>query len=155
MNSKIVYSKDLLESNVKDCYTLSELCKRLGLAPRGSNFSTLKRKLDEFGVSYSHFTGRGWNKGQNLGPKKQLSEILIQNSLCKSYVVLRRLINEGLKERKCEKCGLSSWNGEQIPLELHHINGKHEDNRFENLMILCPNCHAQTDNYRGKNVKTN
>ena len=53
---------------------------------------------------------------------------------------------------KCEKCGLSKWNGIQIPLQLHHINGNRYDNRIENLQLLCPNCHAQTDNFAGKNI---
>lgn len=59
------------------------------------------------------------------------------------------MIKEGIKEYKCEKCGLNKWNGEQISLQLHHINGDNTDNRIENLMLLCPNCHSQTDNFCG------
>ena len=54
---------------------------------------------------------------------------------------------------KCEKCGLSEWQGEPLICELHHINGDSTDNRIENLIILCPNCHSQTDNFRSKNRK--
>ena len=50
----------------------------------------------------------------------------------------------------CEKCGLRSWNDEIIPLELHHINGNNKDNSLSNLLLLCPNCHALTDNYRNR-----
>lgn len=57
------------------------------------------------------------------------------------------MIKEGLKEAKCECCGRTEWLGIPIPLELHHINEVHTDNRLENLLVLCPNCHAMTDNH--------
>lgn len=56
---KIKYTKELLEKNVKDCYSFAELARRLGLKPEGSNPKTLRKKLDEFKVDYSHFTGKG------------------------------------------------------------------------------------------------
>ena len=64
-------------------------------------------------------------------------------------------MKEGYKECRCEKCGNTEWFGKPIPLELHHINGDNNDNSLENLQMLCPNCHAFTYNYGGKNQKTN
>lgn len=64
----------------------------------------------------------------------------------------KRLLKEGYKEHKCERCNNIEWINNPILLELHHINGINTDNRIENLQMLCPNCHAQTDNYRGKNI---
>lgn len=58
-----------------------------------------------------------------------------------------------MKEKKCECCGRTEWLGQPIALELHHLNGIRDDLRIENLQILCPNCHAFTDNYRGKKLK--
>jgi hypothetical protein len=64
----------------------------------------------------------------------------------------RRLLRLGLKQDRCEICGLSEWRGAPLSLALHHVNGDGHDNRLENLQILCPNCHSQTDNFAGRNV---
>jgi Homeodomain-like domain-containing protein/HNH endonuclease len=65
----------------------------------------------------------------------------------------QRLLAEGLKENRCERCGIESWLGEPLSMALHHVNGDGRDNRLENLALLCPNCHAQTPNFSGRNRK--
>jgi hypothetical protein len=62
-----------------------------------------------------------------------------------------RLVKEGLKQERCERCGLAEWQGAPVSMELHHINGDRLDNRLENLELLCPNCHSQTTTYSGRN----
>ena len=66
------------------------------------------------------------------------------------YHLKRRLIEAGLKQPNCEECGLDEWRGRTLALELHHVNGDGRDNRIENLRILCPNCHSQTNNWGGR-----
>lgn len=73
----------------------------------------------------------------------KLENILKENTNFKSDTLKYRLVKEGLKQWKCEKCGNEGvWEGKELVLELHHINGNHYDNRLENLQILCPNCHS-------------
>ena len=63
----------------------------------------------------------------------------------------RRLVREGLKAARCEICEIADWQGKPLSLALHHINGDGHDNRLENLQLLCPNCHSQTENFGGRN----
>jgi 5-methylcytosine-specific restriction endonuclease McrA len=70
-----------------------------------------------------------------------------------SYRLKNRLLREGVLERKCRSCEGTKWMGKLIPLELEHKNGNSEDNQLENLELLCPNCHAFTETYRGRNKK--
>lgn len=101
-------------------------------------------------------TGKVWNQGERYRPimvARPLSDILVEHSTWVSTDKLRqRLLKEGVKEYKCECCNNSEWMGRPIALELHHVNGIKDDLRLENLQILCPNCHAFTDNYRGKSI---
>jgi hypothetical protein len=65
----------------------------------------------------------------------------------------RRLVAAGLKENRCEECGIAEWEGRPLTMALHHVNGDGLDNRLENLLVLCPNCHAQTETFAGRNVR--
>lgn len=94
---------------------------------------------------------RRFNLGKHYPSKLKIPIEDILSNKVKGYLPVRlkwRLIEEGYKEFKCERCGLSEWLGGEIPLELHHINGDKDDNELSNLQILCPNCHALTPNYR-------
>ena len=77
-----------------------------------------------------------------------LEKILNNEVVYHGNALKKRLIECGLKKEKCEICGINEWNGQKLSLELHHIDGNHYNNRLENLLILCPNCHSQTDGFR-------
>lgn len=152
---RVKYTKELLEDKVKDCYSFAELCRRLGLKPEGSNPKTVRKKMDEFGVDYSHFTGKAWNKNpENPIYKGKYFPKLCEHSSLSSANAKNLVFRLGLKKNKCENCGITEWQGNPIICELHHINGDPTDNRIENLQILCPNCHSQTDNFRSRNRKS-
>ena len=129
------------------------MCRFLGVKPNGGNYKIMHNAIEKYSLDVSHFTGQGWNVGLKFVPKKPtlLRDILVEGSYVQSYKLKNRLLQEGLKKKRCECCGLTTWQGREIPLELHHINGNTRDNRLCNLKILCPNCHALTENYRGLN----
>jgi len=80
-----------------------------------------------------------------------IAELLVADTYRGRYNLKVRLLREGLKENRCERCGLTEWLNEPLTLALHHVNGKRNDNRLENLQLLCPNCHSQTRNFAGRN----
>ena len=153
MNSRYTYSEEDLRKAVKTSTSIRQVLEKLDIVPAGGNYQTTNRRIQKLNIDTSHFTGQAWNRGKIIGPKRPIEEYLKENSVVQSFRLKNRLLLEGLKEHKCECCGITEWNGKPAPLELDHINGNHHDNRLENLRILCPNCHAQTDTYRGKNKK--
>ena len=80
-----------------------------------------------------------------------IEDVLSRGRKRTRHHVKLRLLGAGLKEERCEWCGLSEWRGKPLALELHHVNGDGLDNRLENLLLLCPNCHSQTDTWGGRN----
>lgn len=152
----VLKDKKIYEEAVRDSLSIAGVCRRIGLKPYGGNYRTIYKAIKTYNLDISHFTGQGWNVGERFNPvikKIPLEKVLVKNSTYNSYNLKPRLISSGLKEYKCEKCNLSKWLGNPIPLELHHIDGDNTNNELSNLQLLCPNCHAQTDNYRGKNIK--
>ena len=132
--------------------SIREVLFRLGLKAAGGNYATVKRKISAMNLSKDHFTGQLWNKGQTFGPKRPISDYLSNTVYIASHSLKRRLYNEGLRAKECAICTRFDWMGKPLTLELDHIDGNHFNNNLENLRILCPNCHSQTSNFRGKNI---
>jgi hypothetical protein len=153
MNSRYSYTEEELREAVKTSTSIRQVLNKLNIVAAGGNYQTTNRRIKKLNIDTSHFTGQAWNKGQTIGPKRDIKEYLSNEVPILSHKLKNRLIREGFKEHKCECCGITEWNGKPAPIELDHINGNHHDNCLENLRILCPNCHAQTDTYRGKNKK--
>ena len=143
-----------LTSAVKSSFSVRTVIKKLGLVPAGGNYIQVKVRIKDLNLDTSHFTGKGWKKGNSTPtvPKRPLSELLTRNSKVQSYKLKNRLLASGVKQAKCELCSWSrkSVDG-RIPIELDHINGDRYDNRIENLRILCPNCHSLQSTHRGLN----
>ena len=143
-----------LRRAVANSRSMAGVIRHLNLKVGGSVYPMLRDRIGELGLDTSHFTGQGWSKGLSVTTRRgrPLSEILVANSDYRSTTGLRRrLLKEEIKEARCEGCGLTEWRGVPIPLQLDHIDGDRRNNRLENLRLLCPNCHAQTDTWCGKN----
>lgn len=154
MNTRYTYSENDLRKAVKESFSIRQVLNKLGLKEAGGNYETTKRRIKNLNIDTSHFTGQLWSKGKTFSPKRKIDYYFKENIVVQSFRLRNRLISEGIKQHKCECCGITEWMGQPTPIELDHINGKHHDNRLENLRLLCPNCHAQTDTYRGKNKKS-
>ena len=134
-----------IEEAIKSSGSMREAALKLEMP-----FSTFKRKAGDL---YKP------NQGAKGSSKPSKTKILLEEILegkhpqYQSNKLRTRLIEEGYKSKRCECCGNTQWLGKPISLEVDHINGISTDHRIENLKILCPNCHAQTDTYRGKNIK--
>lgn len=90
-----------------------------------------------------------WSRGKLL-----TSRGFVENSTLSNEHILRHGRRNNLFKEDCYECHIKDWNGKPIRLELDHINGVNHDNRLENLRLLCPNCHSQTDTFRGRNINS-
>lgn len=148
-------TRDELADALSESRSLAEVCRRLDIRGGGGQ-GRLVRRIRGEGFDIRHLEGQGWAKGRvNPGKRqrKPLEEVLVAGrAVAQTSALRRRLVEEGVKEARCESCGRDSWLDGPIPLELDHINGDRRDNRLENLRLLCPNCHALTETYRGRNI---
>lgn len=141
MSSKLdKFSREEFEEIVRSNISFIGVGKALGY--KGARKIVLD-KIIEYNIDISHFKGQAWSKDTFDYSRFQKGVVLSTSRALKPLTLLRG--------HKCEKCGNSEWLGNPIPLEIHHIDGDKLNNEEANLMLLCPNCHALTDNYRGKN----
>lgn len=131
---------------VNKCSNISDILKELGYSTNGNSwgYQIVKERMEKLNLFFTRRNSMYYNKDNTALP---LEKILIKDSEYNRTKLKTRLVKEGLKEHKCECCGISEWNGKPLTLQLHHINGIHNDNRLSNLQLLCPNCHSQTENF--------
>lgn len=147
------YTKEQFETAVKSSVSIREVLTKLGIKAIGGNYRVFRKYIKLYSIDISHFSGRAWNKGKQFEPKLPIENYLNNSKSIGSYRLKKKLIKLDFFESKCSKCLNETWLEKPIPLELEHINGNPLDNRLENLCLLCPNCHAQTPTYRGKNKR--
>ena len=146
MRTDIEQKKGLVLQWIEEGRTKASMSRELDCKPE-----TLNRYLNKWGIEYKgNPSGKGMKKNRS---KWNLEEYLEKSSDIQTNKIRTRLLEEGYKEYKCESCGLTTWMDKPIPLEVHHKDGNRRNNIIENFALLCPNCHAFTDSYRGKNSR--
>ena len=148
------FSRGELEGAVAASASFSETLRRLGLRAAGGNHRTVVKYVGIWGISTAHFDPAA--AGRAVASRgRALDEILVEHSTYRNRRALKnRLYSSGLKARTCELCGQGElWRGRRMSLILDHVNGVHDDNRLENLRIVCANCNATLDTHCGKQLR--
>lgn len=153
--NKNVISKEEAEKIVKECYSIADFCRKVGWQPRGDNYKIFHKYVKQYNLDISHFTGNKTNLNNLLNVGISKEEFFKKDKLIKACDIKKKIFKEGLKENKCEICGLTEWLNNPIKLQIHHIDGDHMNNEIENIQLLCPNCHSQTENFAGRKNKKN
>ena len=133
--------------------SIAEAIRKLGRVPSTSGYRLFRDAIKRLNLDTSHLTGQGWAAGRRFpGKRTNATWYLGENRHVNSNRLRQALLRDGIKPHACEACGRRYWDGRPIPLELDHANGDRTDNRLKNLKLLCPNCHAFTPTYRGRNI---
>lgn len=149
--------ENIFKEVYKKTNSLTEMLIEFGVVPRGGNYRTLKNILIKRKYCIEKFEENA-KKTRFGGPEGKTNKIPDSEVFTTGTKSTSKLKNRYIKytncDIKCVKCGIKdTWNNEPLTLQLDHINGDSTDNRIENLRLLCPNCHSQTDTYARKNCK--
>ena len=151
------YTDQEVKEAIKKSISWRETASKLGLSNNsGSAYGTLRKIAKKNNFDFSHFKGQGYLKGKthNFSKATPLEKIMIKNSTYNRGDLKRRLLKNGMLENKCYICGqLPEHNNKELVMVLDHINGVNNDNREENLRLLCPNCNSQQKTFAGRNAK--
>lgn len=143
----VIARKSEIEEWIQSRTPKAEIARRLGC-----EIKFLNRCLQTMGFDYHGNQGGGKKNFKTRGDYVPF-EIYSQQSNVQTTKLRKKLLKEGLRQYACERCGNTEWQGVPIPLEVHHLDGDKRNNKINNLQLLCPNCHALTDTYRGRNVR--
>ncbi len=149
---------DQFTQAVAENISIGGVLAQIGCGVSGTNYRRVHNMVRDLQLDTSHWLGMGYLRGRThaWSPSRPLSEILVERSTYHNLLQLKkRLVAAGILPYACAgtDCGISEWRGRRLVLQLDHKNGVGDDHRVENLQLLCPNCHSQTETYCGKNKR--
>lgn len=146
------YSEEDAREAVKASFSYSDALRKLGLRPAGGNHKLFRRWVDEvWKIPTEHFDRDRALRTRSRERALPLEQVPVEHSAYSRAMLKRRLDAAGLKGRACELCGQGEiWRGRYMGLVLDHVNGVPDDNRIENLRIVCPNCNATLETHCGR-----
>lgn len=147
------YTIEQLQIVVKTSSNYRQALSKLHVIPAGDNYETFKKAIKYFKIDSSHFIVRTWNKGRKFPDRgKSIKDYLSNKYPIQSYKLKNKLLKAELLNHKYASCNRTKWFNKSIPLELHHKDSIRNNNELIDLKLICPNCHALTPIYRGKNI---
>jgi hypothetical protein len=154
MGRRLSYTEAQARAAIAASRSYAEALRRLGMCATGGAGNTLKKWTVVWGISTDHFDPYAASRNRLVRTLTPLSEILVEGSTYHRGKLKERLFNSGLKARHCERCGQGEeWHGRAMSLILDHVNGISNDNRLENLRIVCPNCAATLNTHCGRKLR--
>ena len=149
------YDESQAREAIAASLSFTEALRRLGVCHTGNSRGVLVKWAAIWQIPTDHFDpDEARRRALPRRMNRPLEEWLVENSRAERAKLKRRLYDEGLKERRCEMCGQGEeWRGRRMSLILDHINGVRDDNRLENLRIVCPNCNATLDTHCGRSAR--
>lgn len=131
--------------------SIAEVLRELGTGG-GAARRRVKERIERLELDTSHLLGQAANAGRTFERARLGLEDLADGRPRAGSVIRQVLVRTGAREHRCERCDRRTWENAQIPLEVDHIDGDRRNNDLSNLRLLCPNCHALTPTYRGRNI---
>jgi transposase-like protein len=147
------YSPEELQHLINTSNSIKSIIEKIGLSSNGSGaYITFHKRVNTLGLDLRSLGKNSSDINYTRRCRKNLDDQLVRNSTYSRGNLKTRLLESGYLKNKCEVCDqLPEWCGKPLTLHLDHINGVNNDNRLENLRILCPHCHSQQKTTGSKN----